>query len=1853
MTEDRQDDAESGSSLRLPGPPPGDDVPASPGGAPSFFPADDQGGTRADLDALLPSMRPDGAQADERAPGTTADDISQVVAMLDPTGTREGSGELVIPGFEPEPLRPSQRPGLLSTMLTHDRPEADEGAATALRNVARRVRGRARAPWPAAGPDCDLARTALLAHLADRTSGSLRARLACATAEMEARQGDTERAAVLYGHAHAADPSDVVALRALQKIALANGTPSRLADLLHEESHLSMSSEERASVWTHLVAVEIARGDAGAAERAATEASTHSPSACVPRLLLACFYARHGRTHEAGLALRQVADAWPDPRGRAGLRIEAARLFARAGEAHAAIELADRALADDPHALDALACAYRVRRAENDTEAALRTVERMLRIVDDPQWQAELTRTSARLAQDVAGDSARALALLHGAGGLAALRQRARAAEALGDIAARAEALAAWAESTGGTERAIALLELASVHAARGDAANAEQSLDEAARADAAFGLVRIARETLARRSGDPERLARAFGGQAAVEALEAAARIAATPGEELRERGLLEAARGAGAGPTADAVGVDAAAGANAWNDVVTGLERATAALHGPARAGALLALADLARRARVDGVDPRALVVRACAEAPYAPHALARRAFAATSDGERAESWLARARAWTGSAAAAAAMLAHAYARRASIDGAPALERALEASPRFLPALWSRERAGYAAGDAEAIHQSLRLVADRSVDPIERATRRVRLALAQPAEARDEARRLLDEAALERPADASISALALELAETDAVAHAEHLDRAAAGAEPALARALQVEAATRYEDADDAGRAAALYLGALDTSGGTDPHARLGLARTLPRTGLGALVSQRLDAELHAASDDDARALCLERIAQHHGAVGRTEKAVDEWRALLALHPGHRGAMRALERHALETDDQPALLAGTRDALALFSGRADRRAYLALAWHLMRDASAEARDALLTDADLRDPDPWLALRGEAAGRRAGNAPRVARATLAIATHLPDARERAAYTLRAAEAIEEHAPADAARWLREVVDTPHPIVGEELGHLVQDDDPAGAATAYTAAARASVGTERRVRLWHRAACLWQDRAADAARALEALRETLALDPTHADAFARARRLLEAARDDVGLALLFEERLLHPMEPDAALALETERAALSAHTGDRARARAALEHALTLAPDRLDLLERLAELRIQAGEHREAAELLVRLARMTQDSELLRRTFFTLGTLYDEHVPDARRAEIAFTRVAALAPDDPVALERLAGVLSRKGDFQKALRVLTHLYDIARNDEAVGGRCAIRIAETLDALGEPVEAERMLENHRRSHPANALVIDALADLYTRQNAPGPLAIHLDRTALSLREVIEREPAAPEPWRLLAEVLTRRGRGDDARTVAGLANALGVGGGSPARRAGLGAKALQPATLRSIVPPGLDAAARSLLRALESVADAALPSAPKVVGAAPIEAPTPALAEALSLTETWLGARPRVHATEGSRCFPIVREPLTIAIGRELVEHASGNELAFLLVRAAVLARLDLTVVARTDPAEMTRGLRSLANLLEGVFDLDEFEAALTGEFARPPAPETEVLSIVDTSETTAGALREVMDSIAPPEPVPPPEPARTVDDTPTSEAGPPSQDAPSPEVPPSPEAAPPANEPSPVDDDEPRLIVEEEPLADAADAPATATNDTADVASAADAGATMGTGEQAPTSETKTGEFFAGSAELPAEAEAPTTDEVDLEADIPTIPPKPPSARATSSSGRASTPGAAFAASLGPAERAALLACVRELRAAGIDPASVGSLALEAGSRVGLVVTGDCASALTALFATADPSGTSGDPLVAVERVPEARALLAFALSDAHLALVHAGDGSR
>src|SRR6185295_10025607 len=95
-----------------------------------------------------------------------------------------------------------------------------------------------------------------------------------------------------------------------------------------------------------------------------------------------------------------------------------------------------------------------------------------------------------------------------------------------------------------------------------------------------------------------------------------------------------------------------------------------------------------------------------------------------------------------------------------------------------------------------------------------------------------------------------------------------------------------------------------------------------------------------------------------------------------------------------------------------------------------------------------------------------------------------------------------------------------------------------------------------------------------------------------------------------------------------------------------AEIGDADAAKRVLSFALETSPDHPDALAAFADLCAAEGDWSGAEQALIRLARLVPDAQEQASIYARLGRLYDEHLPNPERAELAYREVLRRSPGD-------------------------------------------------------------------------------------------------------------------------------------------------------------------------------------------------------------------------------------------------------------------------------------------------------------------------------------------------------------------------------------------------------------------------------------------------------------------------------------------------------------------------------------------------------------------------------------------------------------------------------
>ncbi|WP_437610859.1 hypothetical protein WMF20_04065 [Sorangium sp. So ce834] len=887
---------------------------------------------------------------------------------------------------------------------------------------------------------------------------------------------------------------------------------------------------------------------------------------------------------------------------------------------------------------------------------------------------------------------------------------------------------------------------------------------------------------------------------------------------------------------------------------------------------------------------------------------------------------------------------------------EGERLLSRAAQIDPKLPVALHLGERSARARVDRDGLLEWLRTRRESATDPLERAHDLVREALlvaeADPASAAS----LLETAHRSRPQDIGLRELFERLApeppadraawraeratELMRALHpggdgpAEGDDRAATGVEAAR---LALEAALEHERAGDLGQAAASARQAI--AAGDDALAPIALYRAaVAGHGAGELVDALIPRAREAA-DAAERLEIYERLAELDE-LGRKDpgNALLWRRSILEETPHHLPTLRRVASYLIgEGRDEELEPIALEIARVLDGPEAIAHALLSARLRLRVLPWEETLEPVQI-AYRNEPRGIWALRQMAAHARAKADHALAiEADRQLIERTDRPSEAAALSVRAAkDALLAGSIEDAVAFFRHAITlVPHYLVAhlDLADALERGGDAAAAAAALESAAGASVGSEGRAHSLYAAAVLWQDKVQNAARARDVLEAVATVDPSYADVFSRLKAIYVAEGARAELAALLERRLDAVTDPAERVEMEVLRGRALADVGDAAAAKRALAAALDANPDHVEALSAFADVCAGEGDWAGAEQAWIRLARLVPDPDKQVAIYLRLGELYDEHLPNAERAELAYQEILKRAPGDVSARERLVALYKRAGDGARALEQQNVLINAAEAPEQKCRRTA-ELAEIYESMGDMKKAEATLLTARKTWPKDDFALGALARYYQRTEQASAAGVLLDRALADARRALSTGRFEPYLFSTVATVAELRGRAGASRIARATVAALD---GRDAAMGGAGNAAGAARLDVHLAPELMTAAFRELLLKTGPLLDAAVPFDLDSIRATPLppqHADITDLARGVGAAYGLPNLQVYVTAALGAVCVPAASSPPKIVLGQALVASPREDVRLFLIHRAVKILQTNASAFSRTAPIDL-------------------------------------------------------------------------------------------------------------------------------------------------------------------------------------------------------------------------------------------------------------------------------------------------------------------------------
>jgi tetratricopeptide (TPR) repeat protein len=379
--------------------------------------------------------------------------------------------------------------------------------------------------------------------------------------------------------------------------------------------------------------------------------------------------------------------------------------------------------------------------------------------------------------------------------------------------------------------------------------------------------------------------------------------------------------------------------------------------------------------------------------------------------------------------------------------------------------------------------------------------------------------------------------------------------------------------------------------------------------------------------------------------------------------------------------------------------------------------------------------------------------------------------------------------------------------------------------------------------------------------------------------------------------------------------------------------GDAAAAKGALKAALDANPDHVEALSAFADVCAAQQDWADAEDAWIKLARLVPDAEKQAAIYLKLGELYDEHLPNAERAELSYQEILKRQPEGTLARERLVVLYQKMGDPGRAVEQQTLLVNAAEQPEQKCVRTT-ELAALYEALGDAKKAEATLLQARKTWPKDDVALAALARFYLRSNQAQQAAVLLDRAVADARRALGTGRFEPYLFSTIATVAELKSRPDAAQVAKAAVAALD--GGADALE-GAGARAGDASLDELLAPEVLTPAFRDLLRRTGPLLDTAVPFDLGSVRASPLPPQLGELGDQIREIAAGYGLPGlQLHVSNvlGAVCMPVSTHPPTLVLGHPLVTSNREDIRTFLVHRALKVLQANAAAIARTAPIDL-------------------------------------------------------------------------------------------------------------------------------------------------------------------------------------------------------------------------------------------------------------------------------------------------------------------------------
>lgn len=312
----------------------------------------------------------------------------------------------------------------------------------------------------------------------------------------------------------------------------------------------------------------------------------------------------------------------------------------------------------------------------------------------------------------------------------------------------------------------------------------------------------------------------------------------------------------------------------------------------------------------------------------------------------------------------------------------------------------------------------------------------------------------------------------------------------------------------------------------------------------------------------------------------------------------------------------------------------------------------------------------------------------------------------------------------------------------------------------------YLQAASATTDPARRIGLLEKAVTIWEDELVQPARAIEIIEQILEIDPKRRSAILALQRNAERAGDARRLAQAFEDEANLTGDGRLQRGLLLQAAdVLADRIGDRERAYALVERALTLDATNPDALRTKVRLLEKTGRHEEAKNALLALVGRDPQAPAVFGIWIEIARLDEVRLKRPHEAVRAYQEAARIRPRHPLPKVEIARLLRDIGDWASLVEALMALAADAA-DPIDYARLLFQAAEVQElclrdddaALKSLAQADQAIVDRVRAGGATGVTADDPAMLEAMERIHVRRASGADLAALYTRW-LERHPPA--------------------------------------------------------------------------------------------------------------------------------------------------------------------------------------------------------------------------------------------------------------------------------------------------------------------------------------------------------------------------------------------------------------------------------------------------------------------------------------------------------------